>query len=292
MQTIYLNSEDDIVSICDQLAWAQAQRVVFVLPPDDAPMLDGLDLVRLRRYADRLRCEVALVTTDKALRRLAQGAGVPVFATEVAARTNRRGWWRGRRRQMQIGLPATSAPMLAAWRTALDEQRRSLTWHELTWRQWGVRYLVLLAVCLGISLLVVAFLYYVPTATVTLPLEAWPVQATRIVTADPAVDGVLADSGVLPARLITVTQTWQGDLVPTGVVEVPGTSARGRVLFVNETADPVVIPAGTELSTETGVVFQTLETITLAGVLGSTAEVEVTAVSPGPEGNVPADTVT
>jgi hypothetical protein len=62
---------------------------------------------------------------------------------------------------------------------------------------------------------------------------------------------------------------------------------------VNQLAQGAIIPAGTRVSTSDGsnVTFQTLEEVSLAEAVGSTAEVEVIAEEPGPEGNVAANLV-
>ena len=55
---IYLDQEDDIVSIRDRLQWATGQRVMLVLPETGELLAERLDLMRLRRYADDLQIEV------------------------------------------------------------------------------------------------------------------------------------------------------------------------------------------------------------------------------------------
>ena len=105
MQIIHLQSEDDIISICDRLDWAKEAQVVLVVPEDDDLLRDGLDLVRLLRKADGSRIEIGLVTEDTAVTKQAKGLGIPTFKTIDEAKTNRQGWWRGKRRRELVGLP-------------------------------------------------------------------------------------------------------------------------------------------------------------------------------------------
>ena len=95
MKVIPLDSDDDIVSICDRLDWAGADQVLLVLPEDGGVLAEGLDLVRLRRHADRRRIEVGLVTAVSSISQQAKALGLPTFTTVEAAETSRRGWWRG-----------------------------------------------------------------------------------------------------------------------------------------------------------------------------------------------------
>jgi hypothetical protein len=162
-----------------------------------------------------------------------------------------------------------------------------------TLRLWLVRYAAIFLFCLTLAILYAAFTYAVPGATIILQPETETIQVERAVIADPAVEAVDYGLNTVPARLLTTTESWQTSVVTTGLVELPDAPARGTVLFVNQLAQSVVIPAGTRVSTSDGsnVAFQTLEEVTLAEAVGSTAEVEVIAEEPGPQGNVAANLV-
>ena len=99
MHIIHLDDSDDIISICDRLTWAGEQQTLLVLPEAGGVLREGLDLVRLRRFADRQRLEVGLVTPDVPISRQARAIGLPVFPSVEIAETSRRGWWRGRKRR-------------------------------------------------------------------------------------------------------------------------------------------------------------------------------------------------
>lgn len=294
MDVIYLDTDDDVVSICDRLDWTEERQVLLVLPQDGGVLQEGLDLVRLRRHVDRRRLEVGLVTADPEIARQAQALGIPVFATAATAQKSRRGWWRGRRRRERVGIPTVGGATLAEWKKLplmgeedREEMQRRMT-PPSTWRHWLFRYAAIVLFFITMSLLFVAFSYVVPGATVTLEPETMPLRVTREVLVDPALEEVDDDRAAMPGRLLTVTQSWQTEVETTGTVEVPSATARGRVVFVNELAQEVPVPAGTRVSTSggTNVVFQTLEAVTVPGVTGGTAEVDVVAIEPGPQGNV------
>jgi hypothetical protein len=111
--------------------------------------------------------------------------------------------------------------------------------------------------------------------------------------ADPTLEAIDYAQAAVPGRLLTVTQSWQTDVTTTGIIEVPNAPARGQVVFVNRLAQEVAVPAGTRVSTSAGetIVYQTLASVTVAGAVGSTAETEIIAVEPGPQGNVEANLI-
>ncbi len=302
MQIIHLDGEDDIISICDRLEWAGAQHLLLVLPPDGGVLREGLDLVRLRRFADRQRLEVGLVTPDVPITRQARALGLPVFPSVQIAENSRRSWWRGRKRHERVGLPTVGD---GAWEEVMGERpyptldtadRQEMNRRlrpKSTTRLWLVRYAAIFLFCLTLAILYAAFIYAVPGATIILQPETETVQVERAVIADPALTAVDYGRNTVPARLLTTTESWQTSVATSGSIELPDVSARGNVLFVNQLPQSVVIPAGTRVSTSDGsnIVFQTLAEATLAEAVGSTAEVEVIAEAPGPQGNVAANLV-
>ena len=302
MQIIHLDDSDDIISICDRLTWAGEQQALLVLPEDGGVLREGLDLVRLRRFADRQRLDVGLVTPDVPISRQAQAIGLPVFPSVEIAETSRRGWWRGRKRSERVGLPTVG---VGEWEEffqerpypTLDSADRQEVNRRLapksTLRLWLVRYLAIALFCLTLAILYVAFTYAVPGATIILQPETETVQVERAVIADPAVETVDYALNTVPARLLTTTESWQTSVATTGSVELPDAPARGTVLFANQLPQSVTIPAGTRVGTSDGsnITFQTLEEVVLAEAVGSTAEVEVIAEEPGPQGNVAANLV-
>ncbi len=137
--------------------------------------------------------------------------------------------------------------------------------------------------------------------TVTPKVEAvGPVNFT--VRADPSATSVDATSGVVPAETLTIPVEAQGDFQATGK-RVQRTAATGGVRWTN--CDPTsayTIPSGTVVRTAAGIAFTTDEQVFLPVAILSgggtspnlkcqTSEVAVTAVVPGPSGNVDAGTI-
>ncbi len=293
MQIIPLQSEDDIISICDRLDWAHDSQVVFVLPDDGGILREGLDLVRLLRKADNNRIEIGLITHDIEITRQAKGLGVPTFGTIQQAKSNRRGWWRGKRRHELVGLPTNGDSRFDDQPDRMDlwdkeEAHKRISPRSMR-RKWALRYLAILLFFVVIALLVVTFSYIVPTATVTLYPDSLPLHIEQTIVADPNVDAVNYAQYLVPGRILSVTTAWEAETQTTGSTDVPEAPARGMVVFVNQVAQAVTIPTGTRVSTSDGsnIVYQTVADATLPDTVGSTAEVQIIAIEPGPQGNVP-----
>ncbi len=139
-----------------------------------------------------------------------------------------------------------------------------------------------------------------PSAEITVTPQIEPVGPISFdVHADPAATGVDVDAGIIPATTLTIPVESEGDFPATGK-RVERTAATGGVRWTN--CDPTAaytIPAGTVVKTSDGVGFTTDEQVFLpvAIITGSlnlkcqTSEVAVTAVNPGPNGNVDAGAI-
>lgn len=304
METIYLSPEDDITSICDRLRWLSGvQRVLLVLPAasaGEAPLLTSwLELVRLRRCAAGLHLEVGLVTRDGRVASQARALGFPVFGDERDAAGRPSRWWRGRRGWRRPTRPGATVQLGDGdeLKSLPDVADRREMYRRMaprpTWQRWLRHYVAIVLFFLTLALLVVAAAYTVPGATITLHPEVEHVEVVRQIVADPQLESVSFSGASVPGRRLAVTVSWQAEVETTGGVDVPDAPARGAVVFVNRHESPVSVPAGARVSTSSGVrrVFQTVAAVEVPGVRGATAEAQVVAVAPGPEGNVEANQI-
>ncbi len=119
------------------------------------------------------------------------------------------------------------------------------------------------------------------------------------VTADPSVDAVDAEKGIVPANRVEFPLAAKGTFKSSGS-RVDETAAAGSVRFSsNNPLDPVTIPAGTTVATSGGIQFQTVATVvapkaTISGttITAGRVDARVKAVAPGPSGNVGAGKIT
>jgi hypothetical protein len=281
VQTIYLELEDDIVSIRDRLERVEERQVVLVFPEQGDFLTEYLDLALLRRHADALHLDLGLVTTDGRVSSHARALGFPTFPSVRSSERSRRRWWRGRRRSERVG-----------YRTELDEaDRREVERRkspQQPWQRWLKRYLAILLYLLTLAVLFVAAVYTVPGATVTFKPNVQPLRVSKQIVADPQLENADFSGASVPGRQLSTTQEWQAEVGATGRVEVPDAPAKGEVVFVNRVEQEVAVPAGTRVRTSAGrnIIFQTIEAVEVPGAEGGTVETEVVAIEPGPEGNV------
>ncbi len=153
---------------------------------------------------------------------------------------------------------------------------------------------------LAVIVLGVAAYLFLPAATIAVTPRRdaiGPIPLT--VSADPTATAVDQVNDVIPAVLLDVPVEAQRTFTTTGT-KVKETVAAGAVTFTNY--DPTAsntIPAGSIVSTEGGIRFRTLSTLVVrrasftppSTTVPSEASVNVQAVKPGTEGNVPANAI-
>ena len=204
MRVIELDPADTFASARERLLNGGPGRVVLVLTAQGDVFRRGVDLVLLRRVADRERLEVGVVTTDRDVARQARALGLPAFSSVTLAEHYRPGWWRGRRRAERVGFAPGDdrrSPEQIAVEETLSSRARRGAW------QWPV---ALLAVALlGLALLAAAAAYVLPHATITLRPASQPVQAIVDLAADPSATAPDIAGRVVPARSVRLAVQWE-----------------------------------------------------------------------------------
>lgn len=283
-QVIYLDAKDDMPAIRDLLEGAQAKRVLLVIPKESRTLRDPINLRVMRRYADNLALDVALVTRDGRTRQLAKEEGIAVLAT----------LWRGQRSRWRSVAPRRSAAERAAAARVdgLRTGRGDIGYGDVAilWagRILGVLLFVgLLAFVLGLAALVI------PEGEVTLVPYREPVEVVLELRADPEQEKPDLAELLIPARILEAEIEQIGEIATVNTRDAPDAPAIGVVTFINQSATPLEILPGAVVRTSTGttVRFKTVTTATLPAGIGGTAEAEIEALAPGPVGNVAAATI-
>ncbi|MBX3012781.1 MAG: baseplate J/gp47 family protein [Caldilineaceae bacterium] len=287
------------------MPWRQ-QRVAVFLPDGWQAIQNTTQLRLLQRQAQRQRCELALITRNEDLQRMANSVGIPVFIKPEEALV---GTWR-----MQPLLPllhprrlADGLPDEPRWqRRKIIDLESSPTYYrsrqariraEAIYRQPLPAWLSWLGTTLAgllIAAMVGLFVFYVvPAATITLVPGREPIAVNVQVTANPFIDAPDLDFDQLPARLVETNIEETGSLATTGTRQKATDRAQGSVVFSNLGANPVRIPAGTIVSTGTGtaVNFRTTTSIVVPGGFNQQATASIEAMDPGIQGNVRANTI-
>jgi hypothetical protein len=179
---------------------------------------------------------------------------------------------------------------VAAARSARSARRRQRS-----------RLLPLVAVVLALALVGVAAYgayLFVPTATITLrPMVTTVGPVNGTVIADPRVTVVDPGAGVVPAQLLRLPLSVNGEFEATGQ-QVTNTRASGEVRFRStNTVNEIDVPAGTRVSTEGGVDFETTAAVTVPRAdfdsqTPGTADAPIRARRAGEAGNVAARSIT
>ncbi len=277
MKTALITVEplDDLAALEDKIAWAKAPRALLLWPKQGCAVRRTVDFVRLRRAADRLGTQIAIVTRSRGVRRLAQQVGIPVFPNRKAALQKPWRWRRVRRprpRRRRVDLYTLRA--LA---------QRPLPWTQLKpWQRLAAFTAGVLAV-----LALAAFMF--PSAQITLQPKSVTQRATIQASISPEYHAVTL-SGHLPARWETVTVGASVTQPTTGRTRLPERPAEVELVLTNLTTEAVRVPAGTTVRSvsQPEVIFRTASEATLQPETGATAVVLAESITRGEVANRPA----
>ncbi len=303
-QIIYLEQDDDIPVIRDRLEWAQAQRVLLVVPPKNHELRSLVNLKLLGRHARNESLKLALVTRDPKIIELSREADLVTFGSVEAAQRSR--WLSDDGAEAEILTQTYQRPTAdaeAEAETSLDLPERPLKDVRRPRRMPGFRprseggvprvvlalSFLVLALLVAVSIgAVVVFIY--PEGRIRLSPATADISAELVVRANPEAERIDYTALDIPARLVQVELSNVGRIPPTATEDLPADRAVGTVSFVNRTSQEITIPVSTTLSTSSGttVRFMTVQTAIVPAAFNAITQTEVIAVDPGPIGNVPA----
>ncbi len=301
-QIIYLETDDDIPVIRDRLEWAQAQRVVLVVPPKNHELRSLVNLKLLGRHARSESLKVALVTSDPKIIELSREANLVTFGSVEAAQRSR--WLSDDGDKAEVlAYQRPTAEVEAEPETSLDLPERPVKDVRRPKRmprfrpesEWAVPRVVLALGFLFLALLVaftmavvVVFIY--PEGRIQLSPAVEKISAELVVRANPEAERIDYLNLDIPARLVQVEISEVGRIPPATTQDMPADKSGGTVTFVNRTDQEITIPVSTTLSTSSGttVRFLTVQTATVPSAFNAITQTEVIAVDPGPTGNVAA----
>lgn len=263
---IHLEADDDILTVRGHLETVSAERAILVVPKGCKALTRPVGLDLLKRQANDLALQIALVTRDSSIRFLARERGFAVFPS--VERAQQAEW-----QELEVTSPLGQEHVLPQ----LNRRVRR--------RQGDLLSVTFFLGCVFL-LLAAGFLLIAPSAEVTLVPVSEPVEASIEIRASPDAEKIDFAAGTIPARVV---ETWvEGtDQIPTvSKKDAPDELAKGTVIFTNKTGGTVEVPEGTAVSTSAGtrIRFVTLYDITVPAEGRARAEVE--AVDPGPAGNV------
>jgi hypothetical protein len=243
-------------------------------PPSSPLTADPLETPRQRRpLGSRMTTDAdpmasAPPATDN-------GWGREAAPTSSASSSAPGGW---PRKLTPAAAETTSMPVTAALATIPEPPKKRRKWPWLT------------AIVLLLIAGLVAAAVFVPKATLTLHREATPLSTTVVFAVTPP------DAQPASGAAFSVPGTWQQAnitaevTVPaTGKQNVPDKVASGSVDFANPTNQSVTLPAGTEITSDGGIVFKLTEAVTVppaTGLKSGTETGSIEAAVGGSNGNL------
>ncbi len=311
LSLIYLDVDDEITSAAARIRAAGADRVALVLPYGSRLATSRINFRLLAREATERGKHIEVICADASARALATAAGLPTHASVAA--------FEGRVPAGPAGpgaVAATAAAVLEADSDPADDTqtrvlpipRRSSPRVPIVGPpRPPVRPRIAIALIAALAVLVILggffAVEYLPSATIVLHPRSEPIGPLQFtVEARPDVATTDALGLVIPAQRVPFSLQAGATFTATGV-RVVETKATGSVTFANfDTGGGVLILAGTEVRTPSGIRFKTLAEITLPRasfdlfppfkVHPSTGNVAVEALTAGEAGNVGNNSIT
>jgi hypothetical protein len=303
-QIIYLEADDDIPVIRDRLEWAEADRVLLVVPPKNRVLRSLVNLKLLSRYARNYSLNLALVTRDPRVMRLSREIKLATFGSVERAQRSRwlsedagDGARPARRARVEEAVEAEEpiTRMDLPERPLKDARRpRRMPRFRPRPKSWMPRpvialgFLVLAGLVAGMMAVALVLIY--PRGRIQITPATQRLGADLVVLAHPEAEQIDYASLRIPARLVQVEIRDVGSVAPETSEDVPADPAQATVSFVNRTDQPVTVPMSTTLTTSSGanVRFITVQTATVPAAFNAITQTRVIAVDPGPTGNVAA----
>jgi hypothetical protein len=254
-QILTLEPSDDPHSVRDKIARAQAGRLLLAWPSLESPPLRRIDLALIRRWAAMAGAEIAVVSPDRNARRLAKLAGLDGYPNLTSAALA----------SLKTRPPTRKKPPQLRPRAAPPPAR-----HPSPPLHIGIRILIFFT---ALAMPLLALGMGIPAAVIRVSFP------TRTVAHSFIVD---ADSCAILRSGIALTERRSA----TGRLRVPVSYAVGSAVIANVSDQGLNLPAGLQFSTPEGISFTTTRGLILPA--GKTQSIPVRAAEPGPDGNIPA----
>jgi hypothetical protein len=271
-KVVELQTQDDLASIRHRLGLVEGDHVILVVPWDMQFLSRKLDFDLLRREAERLCLQVAIVSTDLERRGLARNCGFFAFARVSEAQSAKR--WTLRPPE------PVEPPPRHWWDADVDLQPRPRSrllrlippWFD--WVKVSVRLVIFL---LALLVVVVSAYVVVPSGSVTLVPAREEFITIVPVSTDVELEEVDHAAGLIPARKIGDYFEGTVEVETTGIMHLVTGRATGKVEFTNLLVQDYVVPKGTIVrtsSTSYPIRFRTTEPVVVPAAGRAEAPIE------------------
>ena len=271
---IRLDAHDDVNSIRQKMGWSNETRILLVFPRRNPPSVSRLDLVLLKRCAEKLGGQLALASRPGQLWTHAREAGIRVFTSVPAA--ERQNWqlpFRQRRKQFKKQENAS-----------FTRRAHTEPFHKVKSSNPWLRGLVFL---MGLLSVLALILLFIPRAGIYYSVETQPQAITIPVRVSPAIRTDVAAGG-LTVEAVKVIVEGEMESQASDYIWVGETSASGIITATNVIGDEIIIPAETVFITagDNPIRFKSINQTKLPQGIGSEVNISINAILPGITGNV------
>jgi hypothetical protein len=219
------------------MGWSQTGRILLVWPDHGHVLNRQLDLNLVKRHAEMVGAQLALVTHDHEVRFYAKHFGIPVFDSPRRAQDSQ--WKIIQSRKIIFKDNSTQSSSVSLQRTTHPNTSAKLEHAAIRFLGFGLSVLALFA--LGIFIL--------PGAKINLFPQV-EMQTMRFdLFADPSSTSINFSTGSLPTYNQDVIVEGRDTITSTGSTIIPDKPATGSLRFTNASSQEISIPAGTIVST-------------------------------------------
>lgn len=277
---IYLDQEDNLVSITDKLSWGKAQRVLLVFPPSPCFKIQKIELLLIKRATKKMGFLLGIVSRKKNIKKLALEVGIPVFKSIKYAQRKK---WKAPVSYRYNHFSRKSVSEIK--KKDFGFKTKEPDWMNFLW----VR---LLFFSLGVLSVLLVLILFIPSAKIKLNLQDQEQTIFLQIEANEAVE-VVNLSGIIPVHTIDVSVEGTRLVKINTRTSVPDKYSIGKILFTNLTENKVGIPLGMIITRldNSGIRFEVIEKGDLQGGVGQTIELPIRALTPGKAGNMEANSL-
>jgi Baseplate J-like protein len=276
---VYLTNDDDLTGVQDRIEWAQAERIVLVLPHDrNTRSLGEVDFELIRRIGQQFGCDIAIVSARWSQRRIAHDIGLMTFRTIDQAVARK--WIANDNVEPLVRMTPPRHFVPGSLRRLYPRRN---------WLLIGLRLIIAVAT---FAIIAGAVLVILPSAQVTVTASSQDISLIVPVSLDAQIDKVDVSARTVPATRIDVVVEDVASVPTTGAKDIPRGKSKGSVIFFNVLQTQYTVPKNTVVRTSSASVavrFVTLSDINVPPA--GHAEVAIEAIDEGPGGNVPVNQI-
>lgn len=324
-EIIYLEADEEITSVIDKLQKLEGKSVSLVVPKGASLLQSVVNLKILKKEAENLDKEIALVTQDRIGRNLASQVGLSVYDKISSPRPVIQAFQPEPETTDTIELdlsekkPLKTPPGIKVHRydegTGTPPPPTHVTAKPLSAEDYKVppvgkpqvpgkkkAKIIIISIILAVVALGLFFIFY-PKAIVTLALNSEPLEESIEIVVDDSINQPKTANDSIPGELLEVENQSNKTFSATGTKDV-GEKAKGTIKVSNGTGDEQYLPAGTEFKSSAGLSFISTGAVTVPKATASvdssgnvvkksgTADAGVEAKEPGDKYNIGAGSFT